>query len=226
MAVPFDAATTLRFQNNAEDEFASQANCIVDRVALSIVSGTAIYNLPADCINIKRITYKGWKVFPLPHRDLRSSFQSGTQQSRPYWYIFNNIGQLQIRFFPVPAETVASVSGVTLWGSAIQARCIVEYFRLPDQVNFFIPAFFRSRLLTYYSNKRNFAMEGRTQDLKASSYWNNKFDNFKLIYMELLEDLNNKPRMLVSSNNNQRPYGYLPPPPILPIDRFGYSVDE
>ena len=226
MGVPFDVATTARFQNNAEDEFALQSNCIVDRTALSIVAGTAIYDLPSSCINVKRVTYKGWKVFPLAHRDLRRSFQSGTQQSRPYWYIFNNIGQAQIRFFPVPSEAVSTGSGTGLWGSLILTKVIVEYYVMPDQTNYFIPTFFRSRLLTYYSNKRNFAMEGRTQDIKASKYWNDKFEVYKQNYIELLDDLNNKPRQLIANGTTRRPYGYIPPPPLLPIDRFGYSVDD
>ena len=69
-------------------------------------------------------------------------------------------------------------------------------------------------------------MEGRTQDIKASKYWDNKYETYKEVYKELLEDLNNKPRMLVANTQTQRPYGYIPPPPVLPVDKYGYSVDD
>lgn len=226
MGIAFDAATTLRFEQNGEDEFASERPCIIDRISLDIITGTDIYSLPNSLISIRRITYLGWKVWPLPHRDLRDSYASGTQAGRPYWYIFNNIGQLQIKLFPVPSENLTAITGPTLWGSDILNCFIIEYFRLPDQSTFKIPAFFRQRLLTYYSNRRNYAMEGRTQDVKASKYWGNKFETYKRIYSELLDDLNNKPRNLITSMAAQRPYGFSPPPPILPVDRYGYSVDD
>lgn len=440
--VPFGADTTARFQRTAEEQFASQASCIVDRASLSLIAGEALYDLPSYCVNVKRITYKGWKVFPLPHRDLRQSFQSGTQQSRPYWYIFNNIGQRKIRFFPVPSEYVSrsylnevlqdtpvgywrmnetslpavvdssgnnltgtfvnsptiqqpglligdpnksiqflqafinsasithtsklnlgdsftfewlhnnSLSGgsagicekgtgsfriritsnklrlmtgstelavssndfassttyhcavvkvgsfikiyvngedvtipvtnvtltsnseplilayvpsanlcingrmdevavynyavpqirikqhyrasidtnasdTNLWGSAIPKKCIVEFYRLPDSINGpFIPPFIRQRLLLWYSNKRNYAMEGRTQDMKASVYFGEKYDMYHSFYTDLLDDLNNSPRNIVANTTTSRPYGFIPPPPLLPVDRFGYSVDD
>ena len=225
MGIAFDAATTLRFQNSAEDQFAGERPCIIDRVSLDIVAGTAIYNLPVACISIRRITYMGWKVFPLPHRDLRQSFQAGTQQSRPYWYIFNNIGQSQIRLFPVPSDSLVSITGAALWGSGISSAFIIEYFSLPNQTTLKIPTYFRSRLLTYYSNRRNFSMEGRAQDIKAGKYWQSKFEGMKEVYIELMDDLNNKPRNIVANNESSRPYGFLPPPPVLPISRFGISVD-
>lgn len=225
MAVPFSSESTTRFQNNAEDEFSVQSKCIVDRISLDIVASQAIYDLPSYVVDIKRITWRGWKLFPLPHRELRKSFQSGTQESRPYWYIFNNIGQLQIKLFPVPNETIAAISGTSLWGSDILNCFIIEFYRLPDYSSFKIPDFMRTELLTFYSNKRNYAMEGRTQDIKAAQYWNMKYETYKQIYMDLIEDLANKPRKLLANNESSRPYGYTPPPPILPIDRYGYSVD-
>lgn len=226
MGQAFDAATTLRWQNNAEAEFATERPCIIDRTSLDIVAGTSIYNLPSSCVSIRRMTYLGWKVYPLVHRDLRQSYQSGNQSSRPYWYIMNNVGQLQIKLFPVPSVSIAAITGPTLWGSDIINCFCIEYYRTPDQVNFKIPDFFRTRLLTYYSNRRNFGMEGRTQDIKAMKYWGQKFEQYKQIYSNLLDDLTNKPRNLVASDSASRPYGYVPPPPILPVDRYGISVDE
>lgn len=225
MSQVFDSATILRFEANGEQAFCSVRPCIIDRIALNIVSGTAKYDLPSSCISIRRVTYKGWKVYPLPHRDLRQSYLSGTQQSRPYWYIFNNIGQTQIQFFPVPSETIAAIT-TNLYGSEIGNRVIVEYFRIPDQVSFIIPSWFRRQLLKCYINKKCFSIDTKSHANKASEYWNDKFNLLMNVYSELLDDLNNKPRNLVATDSAQRPYGFTPPAPILPVDRYGISVDE
>ena len=214
-----DAVLSL-LANKGENTFASERPCIVDRTSLAIVSGTDIYTLPNYVIDIKRITYKGWKLFPMPHRDLRQSYLSGKQGGRPYWYVFNNIGQSQIKLFPVPQENITADNTYTkLWGSGILTDFIIEFYRLPDSagVSPLIPVFFRRRLLKAYVASRSFQMEGRGVNLKASKYWKDRFGFLKETYSNLLDDLTNKPRNIIANNTVGRPYGFLPPPPLLPI---------
>src|SRR5438874_3543540 len=123
----FADATLTHLENIGENTFASERPCIVDRTSLAIVSGTDIYTLPSYVINVRRITYKGWKLFPLSHRDLRQSYQSGNQGGRPFWYIFNNIGQSQIKLMPVPTENITAENTYTnLWGPTISSKFIIE----------------------------------------------------------------------------------------------------
>ena len=221
----FSTSTIARFETNAEQQFATERPCIIDRLALDITSGVGQYTIPNYVVNIRRVTYRGWKVYPLPHRDLRQSYLSGTQQGRPFWYIFNNVGQFKLQLFPVPSEDLIAVT-TDLYGANIPNQFIIEFFRLPDVAPFQIPDYFRRRLLKCYIAKRCFEIEGKGMNVKAAKYWSNKFEYLKEVYGSLMDDLNNKPRNLVASDSAQRPYGYTPPPPMLPINRFGISVDE
>jgi hypothetical protein len=228
MAQQYTATQITLLENQGENIFASERPCIIDRSSIAITSGTAIYTVPNYIVEIRRIMYRGWKLFPMPHRDLRHSYLSGQQGSRPYWYIYNNIGQSQIRLFPVPQENLLQVSSQSdLWGNNIQSSVVIEYFRVPDvSIPLTIPIFMRRRLLKCYINKRAFQNEGKGTKLKLSQYWNMKFNNLKQVYTDLLDDLTNRPRNITANNQTMRPYGFLPPPPILPVDKYGIPVDD
>jgi hypothetical protein len=217
------SVTTIdRLAQEGENNFAVDYPCILKRVALSVVSGTSTYTLSDDVISIRRITWKGFKLDPLPHRNAREVFQNMTQQGRPFWYIFNNIGQNNIQFFPCVNESIASVS-TNLYSFEIPNRVIVEYFQAPDFVNAIIPSYFRRRLLKAYVLRGCFNIEGQGQNLKNSKYFKERWRVLKQMYGELLGDLHNKPRKLIV-NGISSSY-YFPGHPILPIDRFGTSVD-
>jgi hypothetical protein len=241
----FSGAQITRFQQEAETKFVLQRNCIVSRTSLALVAGTAEYVLPDYIQSIKRVTYLGWEVFPLEHRQLRAAFLSGTQQSRPYWYIINTVptsnGAYQIKFFPVPSLSVAAISGYSaLWGPSINAGLIIEYFRSPDFTSSTLraPAYFMDKLKTMYASKRCYAIDGTGQSLKTVKFWNDKYTEMESFFDELMDDMNNKPRNLIASDSSSRPYGYTPPPPILPqtvnsasgstsqANQFGISTDE
>jgi hypothetical protein len=235
-----DAFLTL-LETKGENTFAAERPCIIDRISLAITSTVDIYTLPSYVIDIKRITYKGWKVFPMPHRDLRASYLSGKQGGRPYWYVFNNIGQSQLKLFPVPQENITADNTYTnLWGAGILTDFIIEFYRLPDSTDsaarYNIPNFIRRRLLKSYVMSRAFQAEGRGTNVKATKYWRSKYDFLKSLYTELLDDLNNKPRNIIANNMQSRPYGFVPPPPMIPISKAspshgnlqwnGISVDD
>ena len=193
----FSTATITRFAQEAEDLFVKNHHCITDRTALSIVSGTSTYSLPSYLIDIRRITWKGLKIYPASHRSLRESQLSLTNTaSVPYNYIFDNIGQAQIRFYPIPSVTIASI-GTNLYGSEIANRVIVDFYRSPDYATFIIPSFFRKRLIKAYVLKMCFSIEGRGQNLKASKYWHDKWNYYNEIYGMLLEELINEPRHII-----------------------------
>ena len=193
----FSTATITRFAQEAEDLFVKNHHCIIDRTALSIVANTHTYSLPSYLIDVRRITWKGLKIYPASHRGLRESQASLTSTSAtPYNYIFDNIGQAQIRFFPIPSVTIASI-GTNLYGSEIVNRVIVEFYRSADYATFTIPSFFRKRLIKAYVLKMCFSLEGRGQNLKAAKYWHDKWNYYNEIYGMLLEELVNEPRHII-----------------------------
>lgn len=216
------ASTVTRLSQEGEDAFSDDNNCILKRVAPATVSGVALITLPDDVKSIRRVTWKGYKLDPLPQRNFREVFQGATQQGRPFWYVFNNVGQNLIQLFPAPNETLNAVT-VNLWGSAIPNQLIVTYFQAPDYINAIIPLYFRRRLLKTYVLRGCFNIEGQGQNLKNSKYFKQRWDQLVKLYGQLLDDLHNKPRKLVVQGISAA-YCF-PGTPLLPINKFGISLD-
>src|SRR5216683_369629 len=125
----FDSTLLSRFYLEGENIFSDSTPFLVDRVSLNIQVGVGTYVLPDYVRSIKRITYLGTKLDPLPRRNQRDVFQAATQQGKPFWYVYNNIGLNKIIFFPIPPVNIAIVAG-NLWKSvAITAGVIVEFYR-------------------------------------------------------------------------------------------------
>lgn len=218
----FNSALVTRFSEEAETDFADDFPCLQTRVALSVVSGTATYTLNEDVRSIRRITWKGKKLDPLPHNQFRDAFQAGTQQGTPFWYLYNNIGLNQIKFFPSPNETIGSTTD-DLYGSEIDSRVIVDYFRMPDFSTYVLPLYFRRRLLKAYVMRGCFGVEGPGQNVKNVKYFKARYQFLKLLYGGLLEDIHNRPRKLVLGMTAGQ--SFFPGSPVLPMSRFGTSVD-
>lgn len=223
MPIVFDAETLTRLFSDAEAAFSSEFPCILDRLSLTIVSGTAAYILPDYVTSIKRISYKGVKLNPMPLRVQRQIFQSAMQSGRPFWYIFNNVGQSKINLYPVPNESITPAI-TSLWEpAAITTDCIVQFWRVSDGVTYTIPTYFRRRLLKLYVARLAFAMESKGQKIKNRDYFDQKWEVFKLMYSNLLDELHSKPRKLIISASTGN---YYPAGPMLPIDRYGSGVES
>lgn len=220
----FDDATITRFSQEGEADFITTNNCLLKRISLATVSGTALITIPDDVLSIKRITWRGYKLDPLPSRNFREVFQNAEQQGRPFWYVFNNIGQNQLQLFPAPNETLAAAT-TNLWGSEIANSLIIEYFCASDYSTLTIPAYFRRRLLKSYVLRACFNIEGQQQNLTNSKYFKKRYMNLAQLYGQLLSDLTSKPRKLVITYINADRWGF-PGFAMLPIDRFGISVDK
>jgi hypothetical protein len=219
----WDAGTITRFSQEGENDFADDYPCILTRYSLSVVANQATYTLPDNVRSIRRITYLGTKLDPLGHRNMREVFNNATQVGTPYWYIFNQIGNLSIQFFPVPPTSI-NPSGGDLYGSAIPTDVIIEYFMLPDYVNNDIPQYFRRRLVKPYVLKQCFLIEGPGQNLKNVKYFEQKYNYLKDKYGTLLQSLHNKARKLCL--NGITGSQFFPGTPILPVARFGIGVQD
>ncbi len=158
----WSAATINRFTAEAESEIISLVKCVKERVALDIQDGTATYALPADCIDITRLTWKGIKIDPFSARDYHDLNDTSRTASRPEGYIFNQQGRNTIRFHPVPDVDINDIS-TDLWGSEIVNRVIVEYNQIGT-----LPDYIRRRIIKYFVLERCFRMEGDGQNLKCA----------------------------------------------------------
>ena len=242
--------TVSRLSGEAENNFAVEFPCILKRISLTVSIGESLVTLPDDVVSIRRVSWKGYKLDPLPQRNFREVFQNATQVGRPFWYVFNNVGQNLIQLFPAANEalpvgaganlfdsntglfdsagglfdtfTGANV-GTNLYSSNIPNCCIVEYFQAPDFVSAVIPSYIRKRLLKSFVLRGCFNIEGQGQNRKASAYFKDRWRMLKEMYGGLLDELHNKPRKLIV-NGITSSY-FFPGNPILPIDKFGTSVD-
>jgi len=222
----FSTATLTRFASEAENIFQKNFPCIIDRTSIAIVSGTAIYTLADYVIDIRRITWKGTKVYPMTHRRYREAQVGVTATGTPYEYIFDNIGASQIRFFPIPNIAISQLAlDIGLWGSNIANGIVIEYYRTPDYVTYTIPAFFRKRLIKSYVMKMCFSIEGRGQNLKAVKYWDAKWKYYTEIYGALLNELINAPRHIIAGPDSVTKE-FSPRRPMLPYNKIGIGVDK
>lgn len=218
----FSNELLLRFFKQGEDNLAHERNFIADRYSIPVVSGTSAYTLPDYILSIRRVTYLGTKLDPLPYRDFREVFQSATQQGKPYWYIYNNVGINKIQLFPTPNQNVASVTNV--WTTEIATGCIVEYYRSADGATYVLPSYIRRQLLKLYVARQCFAVEGAGQNIKMVKYFDARWTKKKAEWFALLDELYSKPRKLVVGMTVDS--GYFPASPVLPINRYGISCDD
>lgn len=220
----FSDATLTRLLNQGEIEASVERPFLVKRVSPAAVTGQAEYTLADECIDIRRLMWLGWKMDPLPMRNWREVFQGQNyQKSRPFWYIYNNIGLQKIKLFPAPdQDTLVSLDP---WKpSGIINNFIVEYYVPSDNITKVLPDFIKRQLLKIYVSKMIYAMEGPSQSLIMAKYFAQKWELKKTEWFLLLDALYGSPRKLVTNliiSNN-----YFPGSPVLPITRFGIGVEE
>lgn len=226
MARLFDDATIIRFSQEAEDVIAEELKCFVARIPLQVIAGVSEYTLPDNVIEIRRVTYRGNKVYPINYRTYRNYGNTVDARGTPRVYIFNNLGQNTIKLYPTPTETIvggATSSQLFLTTELFRVVC-VEYYSSPNFADEIIPVYFRRRLIKAYTLKMCYLMEGPGQNLKASKYWEEKWEFLKSLYSSLLFDMISGPRRLIASSNSVADNRLLARP-VLPAGRFGIGVN-
>lgn len=184
----------------AEIAIAEEVPCIIDRINLNTEAFLNTYQLPDYVSNIRAVYWLGIRLDPIAQIEVPdwpisysnegagtfelttyessafavSSYTSTGPASKPEVYWFSTYGENILRFFPIPTDTILS-SGTGLWGPQISSAVIVEFYRVPDGVNWKIPEYIRKRTIKAYVLWKAFAREGDGQNLKASRYWANKY---------------------------------------------------
>jgi len=218
----FESADMLRFYNQGEQNFSNDFPFLIDRIALDLTPGTAIYTIPDYVRSISRITYLGNKLDPLPARNWREAFQPGSQQGRPFWYVYNNTGQNKIRLFPTPNVTlVAPTTG--LWDTSIPTSCIIEFYRVSDNDQFILPDYARDFTLKQYIGSMLYKIEGAGQNPRMAQYFDTQWNLWSGELKMLMKELHSAPRKLWIAETDAQ--SYFPGSPMLPIDKFGIGVE-
>jgi len=219
----WSSETIIRFSQDGENEFAEDYPCILTRMSLYTIANQARYVLPDSIRSIRRITWKGDKLDPLGQRNMREVFSYATQVSKPYWYVFNNVGANTIQLFPIPDQTIVP-SGKDLWTDGISTDVIIEYWVLPDYATYTIPQYFRRRVIKNYVMRQCFASEGPGQNVKNRDYFVQKWQTYKDRYGQFLDEVHNKSRKLCL--NGITSSQFFPATPVLPVSRFGIGIDD
>lgn len=180
----WSTSTITRFIQDGENLVAKEFNFLLDRVALNIVAGTSKYALPSSFHSISQVTWKGKFLAPVSSREYRTYFPYMSSNSVPEFYLFDQLEQNQIQFFPTPSETIGSTAS-NLWGAEIANRVIIEAYRIPDGSTFRLPAYIRRRFVKLYVLYKCFAQEGPGQNLKLSNYYKKRFFTYLEYFKEL-----------------------------------------
>lgn len=193
----------------AEDDISTEVKCIVDRASFTVAVGDPFIYLPEYIKGVRRVLWKGLKVWPLDRNEYREykpllgtassgafssayssafyhSSTSYTPQSRPKFYITGLDERQCITLYPAPNESIAASAG-NLWDSSVIATCVlIEYYRTADGSTYTIPNWIRRVLIRDYVLSHAFAEEGNGQNLAAAQRYEN---HFKLM-MEVLKQIN------------------------------------
>lgn len=183
----------------AEIRIAEEIPCIYDRLSISIIAGIAGYQLPEYVANIIKITYQGIRLDPISQYEypdwihtlddsVEGAFEetaftdaflidgilAGRPQGKPERYFYSTFGENKIEFNPTPNENLAVLAG-DIWNQGIADGVVVEFYRVPDGINWKLPHYIRRRTIKSYVMWKAFAKEGDGQNLKAAKYWEVKY---------------------------------------------------
>lgn len=236
--------TKNRFLDMGENNIALATKLFVDRESFPVTAGTADIVLPDYIVDIRRVTLLGKKMYPQGFRSYQENFYVGRGNGYPFNYIFNNVGVRTIKLYPTPEFSVPQVTNV--WDADIATGFIIEYSRTPgmanygtgnswgstlwgtsnspNQQNFQLPEYYRRRLLKQFLAFKVATIEGNSQSSRMSEYFRQKWAASSTDFYNFINKLHNGSRKLVIKS----PAGIRPMPgrPVLPVGKFGYSVDE
>lgn len=204
-----------------EADFSRMFPSIETRYAFPIVANTSTYSLPSDLISVRRITWNGRRIEPLPARQQRAYFQGTAATGAPMYYLYSEIvASRLIRFFPTPNISVTA-SG-NLYGAGINPGLVMSYWSLPDYTTKIIPVWLRRRVIKAGALAKLYLKEGPGQNLIAAKYYSDKFVAQANMNGQLIDY---SAAMMILQDRQQWLFRY-PAGPIYPVDQYGIGVDE
>lgn len=217
----FSDATIDHFEALGRRKISSNMNLRVVRYSPTITSD--IITLPADCIDIISVT---WKGLPLGIYLSRDYMQQGlpfyNATSVPLSYVFDKLVAIKtIKLYPYPNQLLASGNV----DSQIPFCCVITYRALCTDVNP-APAWMERRILKYFIASSCYLIEGRTQNLKVATFFQKRFNEVLDHFQKVLIKLYLYPRSLVVQGRTLPGVGWKRKNlPVLPA-RYGFSAED
>jgi len=163
-----------------EGEIVAEISPIYARTSLAITESDGLYTLPDDIREIDGVTWKGKRLFPIDREEAIIRDKNFlTNEAEPIYYLRSFDNLFEIRFFPIPNETIAAAgSSDSLFNQdIIEARVIVSYWKnTPTSTNTIsIPPYISNNLLKSGVLSRAFRKEGRGQKIEAADYYERQY---------------------------------------------------
>lgn len=227
MPIIWQSAFLSRYADDAETDAAASLDYLFYRFTLSTTQGTSTYTLPTFVKSVVRITWKGYKVWPLSWREMAdlnpaSMVATGgnlyeSPEGRPRFYCFHPNDLRNIRFFPTPNQTIAADDTKVNDTNDLQDVVCISCWRSPDTtIGEQLPSYVARRTKKAFVLKYAWAKEGKGQNLVASNYYDAKY-KFQL---ELLKKVNEhcflSRRHRLDDSYNLAGFGRRKPRPVLP----------
>lgn len=176
---------------DGERDVVSRISPIFTRFSITVTAGVRGATLPVSTMGILQVTWKGKRIYPLYQDEMiDKSAIYRTEQGEPRNYLISNEGLLNLKFFPVPNESIASDDSA-IYGSGIRDRVIVMAYRWPNtqQATYDLPTYIARRTVKAYVLWRAFQREGKGQNLKAAQYYKRKYEVLIVKYKQVKESL-------------------------------------
>lgn len=214
-----------RWALKTEEKFCQAYDFIIDRLPLKIQEGNSLYTLPDFVINIRRISYRGKKLYPISHRDQRDYLDGLFPNGTPTNYIYDNQGLNTLRLFPAPIEHLTPELYIDLFNpDVIREQCIIEFYAAANGLEYKMPDYIRRKFLRAGISRLAYLAEGKGQNLKAYKYYKQKEQVLAELYGDQLIDQINQPRRLIFGSTTVQQNRYYPATAVLPSN-FGVGVD-
>lgn len=170
-------------RDRAEIELSTEVPCIFKRFSLTVTQGVAQYELPEEVITIRRITWKGKKVFPTTHQEQDASFNqleyNSSRTGTPDLYIQLKYGRNQLVFYPTPSESITADDTDLDTIEGIQRRVVISAYVPSDLNSYRIPEYMRRRLVKQYVNYKAYLKEDQGMRVSAAEYFRQKWERAK-----------------------------------------------
>lgn len=178
---------------DAIGRIAIDVNCIWAREYLPTTAGSSVLTLPSYVRTLRRVTWLGrtldamnWEemqmltpatVFISPNNPANVE----SSQGKPLYYSMHPTNPYDVRLFPTPNQTftVASFPPDPYSPQFNEQACSIEYYREPDtsnaNPNISIPPYILRRTQKAYVLWRAYSSEGKGQDLRAASHYQQRY---------------------------------------------------
>jgi hypothetical protein len=181
-----------QLQADAIGQISIDLQCIFARECIVTTAGVSVITLPPYVRTLRRVTWRGRSLDPLNWEELTlvspaTVFVSPgnpnnieTSLGRPLYYAMHPTNIYDIRLYPSPSESFAANGETDVYSPQVNTpSCIIDYYREPDTTNsdptISLPPYILRRTQKAYALWKAFAAEGKGQNMRASSYYMNRY---------------------------------------------------